>query len=717
MTFHAVLRASLTRAILVAALALSTLGAFAQTSERALLPGSAVVGQIDAANPAQVYTYTATSGDSISVGVTAEAGLALTLTLTDAAGNLLATATDTNSVGAVSVLNVTPADGLTYITVFPAAGLGTQTTGGFRIILETGGTDTTTAPAATPESPAATPETPVQPVTNVEYSVGSVLTSVGLQVSLSWASTADLNLELRDPTGQRLFFDNTSNTNGGTFGFDVNGLCEVLTGTNPTETATYAAGAIPTGYYEILVYYRQDCQNNGPQDFSLSVSVDGNTLEAVNGTLLSPTQGVFIGSFLVNTDGTAEMVAQRGLYGDVRSLQTSPAEVINATPVGTLSLDTPVRGTLAGETYFQTYKFTGSANDIVSISMTRTSGNLDTLLLVFDPNGIIIADNDDIVAGTVTDSAINNPPVRLPVDGEYTIMATRYGKLFGGTAGQYELLATAQTSSLPQDVIDLGLNQGDIQVALVWNTNHDLQLLIRDPSGIAIFDDRLSVPSGGQMTRQGNLNCVAPLTTPVSYIYWPPTLARGGNYEIEVWHQSDCADTRAVSATLYITVYGQTVGTIPITTRQNDRFVTSFTIDGNRNVSLGLGGITGGSETIDFSQELAVAPSLSFGQTVNGNITLENKFDVYTFEGTAGQVISINMIRTQGTSLDTKLFLISPSLFEVADNDDAAPGVTTDSAITRFTLPETGRYTILATHYGTIYGVTTGPYSLTLSQQ
>nr|MCU0474789.1 PPC domain-containing protein [Anaerolineae bacterium] len=114
---------------------------------------------------------------------------------------------------------------------------------------------------------------------------------------------------------------------------------------------------------------------------------------------------------------------------------------------------------------------------------------------------------------------------------------------------------------------------------------------------------------------------------------------------------------------------------------------------------------------------LAVAPSLSFGQTVNGNITLENKFDVYTFEGTAGQVISINMIRTQGTSLDTKLFLISPSLFEVADNDDAAPGVTTDSAITRFTLPETGRYTILATHYGTIYGVTTGPYSLTLSQQ
>jgi hypothetical protein len=55
-------------------------------------------------------------------------------------------------------------------------------------------------------------------------------------------------------------------------------------------------------------------------------------------------------------------------------------------------------------------------------------------------------------------------------------------------------------------------------------------------------------------------------------------------------------------------------------------------------------------------------------------------------------------------------------LFEIAQNDDASAGVT-DSAITRFTLPETGRYIILATHYGTIYGATVGTYSLALTQQ
>jgi hypothetical protein len=191
-------------------------------------------------------------------------------------------------------------------------------------------------------------------------------------------------------------------------------------------------------------------------------------------------------------------------------------------------------------------------------------------------------------------------------------------------------------------------------------------------------------------------------------------LGRGGNYEIEVWYQNECGDTRAVSATLYITVYGQVIGTIPVTPRFNERFVTSFSIDGARNVSLGLGGITGGSETIDYSGRLPSAIPLTPGQVVRGTISMENKFDVYTFNGTAGQVVTIDMLKTQG-NLDTNLFLVSPSLLEAARNDDAVAGVT-DSRINAFTLPETGQYIILATHYGTVYGATTGTYELRLTQ-
>lgn len=722
MTIRAALRPLLSRTTLIVALALLTFGVSAQASDRVIKLGSPIIGQIEADAPVQVYTYTAAAGEQISAGVTAETGLALTLAITDSAGNLLASASPATLGEGVSVTNVTLAEGVNYVMVFPTVGITTSSVGAFRMEVQgVGGTSTepvaTTDPAVTPDTPASTPEPTPQPTTPATaYNVGSVITSGGLSVSLRWGSTADLNLEIRDPSGQRLFFDNRTNNNGGRFDFDVNGLCEVLTADNPTETATYAPGAIPSGYYEILVYYREDCQNNGAQQFTLDVTVDGVPLDSLTGNLPSVDQGVYIASFLVNVDGTAQMSAKRGLYGTVRSLPLPATDIINATPAGTLTLDAPVVGTLAGDTFFQTYKFDGLANDIVSLSMGRLTGNLDTLLLVFDPNGQILADNDDIVAGNVTDSAINNPALRLPVDGTYTVMATRYGKDVGGTAGQYELLMSAQTAELPQDILDLGLPAGDIQITLVWDTNADLQLLVRDPSGKAVYDDQRDIPSGGRLFSQGNINCTVPLTTPNSYTYWPTSLGRGGNYEIEVWYQNECGDTRAVSATLYISVFGQIIGTLPVTPRLNERYVTSFTIDGNRNVSLGLGGITGGSETIDFSGRLASAIPLTPGQVVRGTISMENKFDVYTFSGTAGQVVTIDMIKTTAqSSLDTNLFLISPSQLEVARNDDAGSGVT-DSRINAFTLPEDGQYVILATHYGTVYGATTGTYQLTLTQ-
>jgi hypothetical protein len=52
----------------------------------------------------------------------------------------------------------------------------------------------------------------------------------------------------------------------------------------------------------------------------------------------------------------------------------------------------------------------------------------------------------------------------------------------------------------------------------------------------------------------------------------------------------------------------------------------------------------------------------------------------------------------------------------VADNDDFLPGETTDSLIQNFVLPETGRYVIIGTKFGTIYGATAGSYEISLQQ-
>lgn len=712
---------------IVAALTALVMSASAQ-DQRSITLGEPIVGEISPLTPAQIYTLPASAGDVVNIGLTSQPGLVLSFVVTDSAGNQLAAATDASGSGSVSALNITLAEGANIIAIFASID-SVERIGQYRLLVESASGDTsvpaeTSAPEATSDAIDATPApvgTPEPAVTDVSadptdgFQLGQVLTTSGLQVQLDWLSTADLNLEVRDPFGERLFFDSRTNPNGGSFGFDVNGLCEVLN-SPATETATYAPGAVPVGSYEVLVYYRQDCEDNGPQPFSVTITVDGVQLPVVNGTLAPPVNGnatVYITSFVVNADGTASPGAS-GPYTDTRTIPATLRTALDTDPRTPLTDGLPTRGVISGEQYFDLYSFAGTTNQVVSISMTRVSGSLDTLLLVLDPSGGIIADNDDIVAGNVTDSAINNPPLRLPVDGEYTIVATRYGKDVGGTAGEYDLLVQTQTTALPQEVVDLGLPTGDIQVTLVWNTNADLQLLVRDPSGQSVYDDQLTVPSGGRMFAQGNVNCTVSLTTPVSHIYWPTGLGRGGSYEVEVWYQNQCADTRPVNATLYISVAGQQIGAVPISPSLNNRFVTSFVIDSTGVATLGEGGIIGGSETLNFANEIESAPSLLPNQVVRGTISADNKFDVYTFNGEAGQVVDIRMERTQG-SLDTSLFLISPSLFEVAANDDAIIGTTTDSLIDGFTLPETGRYIILATHFATIYGGTTGTYQLSYS--
>ena len=63
-------------------------------------------------------------------------------------------------------------------------------------------------------------------------------------------------------------------------------------------------------------------------------------------------------------------------------------------------------------------------------------------------------------------------------------------------------------------------------------------------------------------------------------------------------------------------------------------------------------------------------------------------YDVHTFSGEAGQVVTIAMA---SQDFDTFLWLFGPDGQELAQNDDE--GLTTNSAIA-ITLPQTGTYTI-----------------------
>jgi len=100
--------------------------------------------------------------------------------------------------------------------------------------------------------------------------------------------------------------------------------------------------------------------------------------------------------------------------------------------------------------------------------------------------------------------------------------------------------------------------------------------------------------------------------------------------------------------------------------------------------------------------------SISFGQTLS-SFTINEVGDVYTFSGTAGQVVNIGA-RGTGTEDDTYLALFGPDCIELINDDDSGDGL--GSLISGYTLPATGTYTIQVR----FFGGATGSYDIGLSQ-
>jgi hypothetical protein len=744
---------------LVLLLGLATgLAVQAQTEEP--VPGTLTSGVLTRETDvtAQVFSLNGLAGENIRLTATSNDGLALALVLSDANGAFIAQERDLTATGETALQAQLPTDGVYYVTVLPVQSTGSLADGTYALVLETNGfvagpgvtveateaaeaTVETTDAAAQPTAPVVVPtvEVPTVEATQVVTEVLSdapavVVTSGGMQVSLVWNSTANLDLEVRDPVGGTLYFNSPVSEFGGTFGQNVNGGCEALVGNNATEQVTWTPGGIPAGSYEILVYYQNECENNGPVTFSVNPVVDGQALTPISGTML-PGQ-VYVGSYVVAADGTAVTSQLNGIKGD-EQLPASAAVLIQAAQP--IAVGQQVAGSLTSQQPYQSYSFTAAANDVVTILHNATSGSLDTYVALLDPSGNVLYFNDDSADG-VTDAALRNS--LLPVAGNYTIVATRYGLTVGGTEGDYTLTlsgpatttpgvetttdpnalltATLVPAVLPADVQALNLPVGNIEVTLVWNSAADVQLLVRDPAGEAVFDDSPQIRSGGTLGAAGNVNCTVADTTPVSYIYWPQNITpRAGAYEIDVWFQNECNDTTPVNFTLYVSVGGQQVLTQSLPASrpflQGEHYITSFTIDQSGVVTPGEGGVDG-IATIDWQAEAASALPIVPGDAISGSITATNKFDLYAFEAFAGDTVTIAMNRAPAANLDTKLYLIGPNGAVVAQNDDALAGENTDSLISNFTLPDDGQYIIIATHYGDRYGVTSGAYTLSLSQ-
>lgn len=662
--------------------------AVAQEGSRQLVSGTPVTGTLSQDIFSQTYFFDGVAGDAVTLqATTAAEGLDLALLLTDAEGEIVAQDADPATVGsaAISAVNL-PADGRYYVTVLRLSGAEGEAAGDFSLTF-------TTTSGATGPTPT---ETTVIPTL--------VTLNAGIQVSVVWNSSADLDLEVRDPFGNSIYWDNSTAENA-VFDRNINANCVEPTADSPTEEINWAPGASPVGSYEVIVYYVQGCENNNPANLTLNVVVDGVALAPVAG-VLTPGQE-FLASFSVPASGPAQAGPNGINPGE--TLANVSTFLTGQTPVAT---DTSVTGTIRVTDPFEAYSFTGATGDIVTIRMDATSGNLDPKLFLLDPSGNLVAVNDDKAAGN-TNAEIANQT--LVSDGLYTIVATHYGQDLGGTQGDYILTLTGANLEAPPALAGLNLTTGSVEVSLLWNTNADLQLLVRDPSGASVYDDVPRSNSGGVLERNGNVNCASTTTSPVSYIYWPTDRLPAGTYEVEVWYQADCGDTTPVTFNLTVRVNNQVVVSQTAQPIKGQIYLTSFTVNVNGAASAGQGGFIGDSAMLDVGAALAGAIPLNYGDTVSGSITQNAKYSLYTFEGQAGDLVRIGMQATAGT-LDTSLFLLSPEGAQLAANDDAVLNETTDSLIDSFTLPADGTYIVIASHYGLLYGGTSGTYNLSLTR-
>ncbi|MCY3866841.1 MAG: hypothetical protein OXG68_15490 [Chloroflexi bacterium] len=691
----------------VACLVLAVMPAWAQNAINILEAGSTVSGVLGPASTATTYVFDAGANSSATISLENVTGGTLALLISDINGNTIAQAEDRANAGAFTASDVLLRNGGRYnVFVYFAAGGGApDTTFDIRLDLAVGD-DTEGAEQAAPAA-AAEPQL--------------ILLGAGIEARLNWNGAADLNLEVRDPTGAALHWNSRTTTNGGVFGFDANGLCQVISD-SPEESAIWQPGFLSTGSYEVIVYYEQACDAlTGTVPFQLEVFVDGASAGSLD-ALLAPAgaagKNVYVTRFEIMADGGAAL--STGGPNPDSSLTLLPAGFdfanVAATP---LARDVPVLGRISNVEPFLVYSFAGAADELITLNMQAVGANLDTLLQIVDPAGKVVNVNDDAFSGT-TDSAIVN--ARLLSTGRYTVIATRYAKEIGGTVGQFQVTLSGPTSDVADQATSLDLPQGDIEVSLYWSTSADLQLLVRDPAGQSVFDDSPLVASGGILQEAGNVNCVPAATgTPISYIYWPLGAMRPGAYEVEVWYQNACSDLPPpVDFTLLIEVLGNLAADAREFPQIGQRYVTNFTVTPAGEVIVGEAGyIDGGSATLAYQAEAFDAPQIESGQRVTGVISAENTFDVYQFDGVAGESVTISMSATTQT-LDTNLYLISPGDLQIAANDDADPGLLgtagqkTDSLISGYVLRENGPYTIIATRFANQYGGTLGVYSLTL---
>ncbi|MEM6426718.1 MAG: hypothetical protein AAGF66_16600 [Cyanobacteria bacterium P01_H01_bin.119] len=230
-------------------------------------------------------------------------------------------------------------------------------------------------------------------------------------------------------------------------------------------------------------------------------------------------------------------VAKSGVLLGESNIQTKQNSTSTATLLRSDEILEQGDDTFDDGAYFDAHYFTGRANQEVTIYLE--SDEFDTYLLVFGPDGSVVAESDDLDPNSGTNSGAT---ISLPSNGDYAVVATSYSP---GEIGRYVI------------TVNTALGTGDIQATLSWDSQDDLDLFVMDPNEDVVTFSTPQVPSGGALDVDANALCRRPTDSPVENVYWPQGQAPGGEYRIGVSLYERCTSTSGpISFTLTLRVQG-----------------------------------------------------------------------------------------------------------------------------------------------------------------
>jgi len=368
---------------------------------------------------------------------------------------------------------------------------------------------------------------------------------------------------------------------------------------------------------------------------------------------------------------------------------------------GIMSYGDVVNGQISNKTYFEFWQFTGSKGDRVQIIMTG-DGELDPYL------GLLEAESEEVLAEDDDSAGNSNAMIEttLPSSGDFIIVATRYDFDQGTSQGAYTLELGG--GSGPQNgPDDPAVNTGQPEM-IEEGVYYMGEMTLDTPVAGEITDDAyaqlyaLEVEAGTELI----VGMFADASNVDAYI-----IVATEEGDVLAEDDDSGAEVNGVNSDALLALTIEEAGVYFIVATRSG--VATGKSEGDY---LLLATVPDPSEPQDdptsnngMPEGVEYMGDMQIGDTASGALDNTTFVHLYTFDGQAGETVTITMTGDGG--LDSYLGLMDPNDEVVAEDDDSAGGTNAQISIR---LSESGSYIIIATRNGIDQGTTEGSYEVTL---